>query len=157
MAAPKIMNGARAKVGIVDPNTGLVKVVGIFSNFSYNMQYDAVPAYILGRYSAASIDYVAQEPVSCTATGWRVVDHGAHVEASVPKLSDLLTSEYVQIAVIDRQTNKRVATIRDVRPTGYSTAISARQLEEITVGFMGILCDDESTDNAERFDSTSLP
>lgn len=157
MAAPKVMHGARAKVGIVDPNTGLVQVVGIYSNVSYNLTYDTPPVYILGAYAPAAIENVAQEPVSMTCTGWRVVDHGAHVQGKVPKLADLLTSEYLQMVIIDRQTNKRICTVRDVRPTGYSTAISARQLEEMTMGYIGRFCDDESTDNSERFDSTTLP
>jgi hypothetical protein len=44
-----------------------------------------------------------------------------------------------------------------VRPTGYSTTISARNLEEITVTFVGIFVDDESTQNAEDPTSVDLP
>ena len=157
MAAPLVMHGARAKVGIVDPNTGLVTVVGIYSNVSWNLTYDTPPVYILGAYAPAAIENVAQEPVSLTATGWRVVGHGAHKDGRVPKLADLLTSEYLVFTIIDRQTNRRIATIRDVRPTGYSTALSARQLEEMTMGYIGRFCDDEDTDNSERADSTFLP
>ena len=157
MAASKVVHGARAKVGVVDPNTGLVSIVGIFNNVSYNLTYDTQPVYIMGRYTAASIENVAAEPVALTCTGWRVVNAGAHVVAGVPKVADLLTSEYLQLVILDRQTGKKIATVRDVRPTGYSSSVGARQLTEITVGYMGIYCDDESTDNSERFDSTSLP
>ena len=142
--APRVMSGARAKVSING------KVVGIFANISYALAYDAQPAYILGRYSAAEIDYTAQELVQVSASGFRVVNSGAHALASVPALDKLLNHEYVTIEIVDRQENKAIAIIRNVRPTGYSTSISARQLEEITVNFVGTLVDDESTKNEEH-------
>ena len=144
------MSGARAKLQIVDPNKGgSSQVVGIFANVSYALAYDAQPVYILGRYSAAEIDYTSQEPVQVTASGFRVINQGAHAQARVPALADLLRHEYITLEIIDRQTGATIAKIRNVRPTGYSTSISARQLEEITVNFMGILVDDESTKNEE--------
>lgn len=158
MAAPKTVSGARCKVGIVDPSTGVARYVGIFNSVSYGLTYDAQPVYILGRFSPAEIDYTAQEPVNITCSGWRVVDHGAHVEGGVPKLQDLLNHEYLTLTVVDRQNPTRnIATFRNVRPTGYSTTISARNLEEITVTFMGIFVDDESTANAEHPTSIDLP
>lgn len=157
MAAPKVMSGARAKVGMIDPNTNLLTVVGIYDNFSYGLQYDVAPAFILGRFTAASLDYTSVEPVNCTASGWRVVRHGAHVEGRVPNIKDLLTHDYIQIGVVDRQTLALVATIRDVRPTGYSSAFTARQLTQMTMTYMGIIVDDEDTDNHEPSDSTDLP
>lgn len=150
--APKVMSGARAKLQIYDPVKGAV-TLGIFANVSYALAYDAQPAYILGRYSAAEIDYTAQEPVQVTASGFRVVNEGAHKHASVPDLKSLLTHEYITLQIVDRQTGQVVARISNVRPTGYSTSISARQLEEISVNFIGILVDDEDTQNAE--DSSS--
>lgn len=148
--APKVMSGARAKLQIFDPNTNSAQTLGIFANVSYALAYDAQPAYILGRYSAAEIDYTAQEPVQITASGFRVVGQGAHKHASVPKLQDLLTHEYISLQIVDRQTGQAIAKITNVRPTGYSTSISARQLEEITVNFIGILVDDEDTQNEEH-------
>lgn len=162
MAAPKVMNGARAKMGIYDPTTGQTHIVGIFNNVSYNMTYEAQPAYILGRFSAAEIDFTSADLVSITATGYRVIDHGPFVEAGVPKLQDLLLSEYITLVIIDRQREAvngdgRIATFRNCRATGFSTTISARNLEEITVNFVGISMDDESTANAEHPTSTNLP
>lgn len=154
---PKVMSGARAKLAIVDPATQQASVVGIFNNVSYGLVYDTQPAYILGRYSASEIDYTGMEPVQITCTGWRVIRHGAHKDAKVPALADLLTHEYLEMTVIDRQTDTRIAKFRNVRPTGYSTTISARQLEEVTVTFVAILVDDEDTENAETPNATSLP
>lgn len=148
--APKVMSGARAKLQIIDPNTGAATTLGIFANVSYALAYDAQPAYILGRYSAAEIDYTSQEPVQVSASGFRVVGQGAHTHASVPDLKSLLTHEYITLQIVDRQSGQAIAKISNVRPTGYSTSISARQLEEITVNFIGILVDDEDTENAEH-------
>jgi hypothetical protein len=154
----KIMSGARAKLGVVDPRTGQVRYIGIFNNVSFGLTFDAQPAYILGRYSPAEIDYTAQEPVNVTASGWRVFDHGPHAEAQVPRLQDLLNHEYLTLTLLDRQNPTRnLATIRNVRPTGYSTTISARNLEEVTVTFVGIYVDDESTENTEHPTSLDLP
>lgn len=158
MAAPKVMSGARAKFGIVDPATGQARYIGIFNNVSYGLTYDAQPAYILGRYSPAEIEYTAQEPVNISASGWRVINHGAHAEAKVPKLEELLTHEYLILTIVDRQNpNINIATFRNVRPTGYSTTISARNLEEVTVTFVGIYVDDESVSNSEHPTALELP
>lgn len=157
MAAPKVMSGARAKLGIVDPATGLATYIGIFNSASYSLTYDAQPAYILGRYSPAEIDYTAQEPVQITCAGWRIIDSGPHAVAKVPALQDLLTHEYLSLVLTDRQTNKNMATFHFVRPTGYSSTVTARQLEEVTVTFVGILVDDESTQNSESASAVDLP
>ena len=50
-----------------------------------------------------------------------------------------------------------MAKIHSVRPTGYSTTINARQLEEVTVTFRGLLVDDEDTTNAESPGASTLP
>jgi hypothetical protein len=155
--AGKVVSGARCKVSIDG------QVVGIFNSISYGLSYDTQPVYILGRFTAAEIDYTAQEVVGVTCTGWRVIGHGPHVTSaaggggSVPKLQDLLTHDYISLLVEDRQTGKQIATISNVRPTGYSTTVSQRQLEEITVNFVGILISDETADNSEAPGATDLP
>jgi hypothetical protein len=162
MAAPKTMNGARAKLGIYDPSTGQTRYIGIFQNVSYGLTFQAEPVYILGKFAAAEIDYTSQDVVQITASGWRVIEHGPHVEAGVPRLQDLLSHEYLELAISDRQREAqgkdgRIAKFRNVRPVGYSTQISARQLEEVTVNFVAILVDDESTTNNEHPSAMQLP
>lgn len=143
MAPPKIMTGARAKVSVMQAD-GQMKVIGIFNNVSYANTFTADPAYILGRYAPAEIDYTAQEPVSITASGWRVVSQGPHVGPRLPLLQDLLRHEYLTFTVEDRQTGLVIATIEYVRPLSAQTGIAARQLTEVTMQFVGILCSDES-------------
>lgn len=149
MAIPKVMSGARAKFGFINPGEA-PEYVGIFNNVSYGLTYDAQPIYILGDYRPAEIEYTAQEPVNITASGWRVIDHGPHKAGKVPHLQDLLRHEYLTLTVIDRQNpTKNLAVFKNVRPTGYSTTISARNLEEITVTFVAIRVDDESGVNED--------
>jgi hypothetical protein len=162
MAAPKVMSGARAKVGIHDANDDNTSWVGIFSNVSYGVTYDVQPAFILGRFSAAEIDYTAVDVVQVTCSGWRVVGHGWHKEARLPRVQDLLLHEYLEMVVADRQQEAlggepRVAKIRNVRPTSASGGFAAKALSESTHTYVGLLVDDESTTNAEHPTASDLP
>jgi len=148
------MHGARAIVSIRG------KKVGIFTNVSYGMQYDIQPAFILGRFSPAELTYTAAEPISISATGWRVFDNGPFADAggNMPKLQDLLTAEDMEFAISDRQTDKNIVTVTGVRHQGFQTSIAPRALEEMTLNFMGLVLRDETnTDNAENQSSASLP
>lgn len=153
----KVMTGARAKVGVVDPGANTIRYYATVESISYGMQIDTGVSYVLGRWSCAAIDYTAVEVIQINMTGWRVVDHGPHVEMRIPRVQDLLQADYLTIVVHDRQTLKNVATIRDVRLTGYSGGFAARQLSQLSVSALGTLVDDELSDNAEPADSVSLP
>ncbi len=157
MSAPLVVNGARAVVRIAGPGGKAGQPIGIFSSFSYGLNYDVQSVFILGRFSPAELGYTAQEPVRCTASGWRVVGNGPHVAASMPNLSALLDHEYIQIDVLDRQTGRVIAIIRDVRPESYSTTIAVKALTEVTHTFVGLIVDDESTRNVEARNHTDLP
>lgn len=162
MAAPKVMSGARAKVGIHDPQTGETRIIGLFHNVSYGVTYEVQPAFILGRYSAAEIDYTSVDVVNISCSGWRVVGAGWHKEGRLPRVQDLLLHEYLELVCIDRQaealgTTPRIAKIRNVRPTSGSGGFSARQLSESTHTYVGLLVDDEDTENAEHPTAADLP
>jgi len=160
-SVPKVVSGARCKVfigGSGKPgDTSSMTLVGIFNSVSFGLGYGAQPVYILGRYSPAEIDYTDQDVVGITCTGWRVVGHGPHADGKVPMLQNLLHHDYISLAVHDRATGKLIASISSVRPTGYSTTISNRQLEEITVNFVGIMISDETADNDESAGASDLP
>lgn len=138
--AAKTVTGARAQVMIGN------KIVGIFNNISFGLNYDLAPIYVLGRYTAAETVFTAQEVVSVSATGFRAVGAGPFEAVSLPYLKQLMSHEYIELAVFDRQTNRKIAQIHEVRPTGFSTSIGARGIEEISVSFTGISLEDESTD-----------
>lgn len=161
-ALPKVMSGARAKVGIFDPNTNSTAYVGIYANVSYGLVYDTQAAWILGRYSAADVDYVGVELVNLTCSGYRVINFGPHTTGKVPRLKDLLHHQYVTFMIADRlleeqSSDGRMAVIRKVRPTGFTTTIANRQLEEMTLSYVGILADDEDGTNDEANSSMDLP
>jgi hypothetical protein len=151
MATPKIVHGARALFSVDG------KVVGVFTNVRYSVAYDTQAAFILGRASAAEIDYTGMEPVSVSASGWRVIDNGPHVSARLPPLETLLTADYIQLSIIDRITQKTIAQINDCRATNFSTSISPKQLTEYSVDFVGLLADDETVTNHEATDAANLP
>jgi hypothetical protein len=157
MAASKVMHGARAKVFIADPNTGIPQLIGIFSQISWGLSYDVQPVFILGRMGPDETVYTAQEPVSISCSGFRVVGAGAHRLAKMPNVRDLLTHEYLTISVSDRQSNREIAKFHSVRPVSYSTSLNARNIEEISVNYIGLLVDDEDTVLAERADAAKLP
>jgi hypothetical protein len=153
--SPKTFTGARAVVSVNG------SAVGIISNFSYGVTDDIQPTYILGRYSPAELVYTAQEPVRCTATGWRVYGFGPHVSMKMPRLQDLLGNPSIEITVKDRQNpnGPPVAVIRGAMPESYSSTIASRTLTEITHTFVAMLCDDESSGSGghESVGATDLP
>jgi hypothetical protein len=141
----KVLSGARAKLGFYDGNQ--VKYVGIFSDVSYGCTYDVQPAWILGRYSAAELDYTAQEICHITANGYRVVGHGWWADAGFPSLSQLMSHNYMTMSVLDRQTGAEIARIDSVRPVAATGGFSARQLSTSTHTYQGLLVNDESQPN----------
>ena len=152
----KVLSGARATVQIYDGKT--TRNVGIFSDISYGVTYDVLPAFILGRYSAAELDYTAMEVVHITANGFRIVDHGWFADAMFPSLSQLMGASYLTFFVLDRQTGVRIAKIDSVRPVGATGGFTARQLSTSTHSYMGLLVSDESEpDNNETAGASVLP
>lgn len=147
MARAQTVHGARAKL-IIDGT-----LQGSFSNVSYGLTYDMQPIYTLGRFSPAEIVPVGQEAIAISATGFRIVGNGPHVAAKVPKLQDLLQHEDIELTIEDRQTNQATFKVVGVRPTGYTTAIGARGVQEITVNFLGIRQSDESDGNEGQSES----
>jgi hypothetical protein len=159
-----IMSGARAKVAMVDPSTGLATIIGIFSSVDYSLTYSTEPAFTLGRFSAAALDYVSQEIINLTCSGFRVIGNGAFVVAGLPQLQDLLLSDYIQLAIIDRQSelkgaaDARMAKFFSVRCTGFNTGSSAKSLQQMTVHYSAINLGEESVaSNIEGPGSTFLP
>jgi len=151
------MHGARAVVHIGGTP------VGIFSQISYSVTYDVQPVFTLGRFSAIEIVYTGAEPVSVSASGYRVISsdaegqRGPHGELSVPKLDELLNNEDTTICIYDRQnTAKPILNVIGIKPTGYSTSISRGGLQEISVNFVGLIASDETGAQAESAGSTSL-
>lgn len=152
----KVLSGARAKLGFYNGNQ--VNYVGIFSDISYGVTYDVLPAFILGRYSASELDYTAMEVVHITANGFRIVDHGWFADAQFPSLSQLMFANYLTMSVLDRQTGTEIARIDSVRPVGATGGFTARQLSTSTHSYMGLLVSDESQpDNNEYQGAMSLP
>jgi len=150
MSQQKILHGSRAQLQVNG------RTIGLFSQVSYGVQYDATPSYVLGRFSPAEITYTGQEAISVTATGFRVVDNGPHAVASVPKLQELLNHEDITLAIYDRQTNKLIMSVVGCRPTGFSTGVATRSVADVTVNFLGLRLSDESGESNESSGASDL-
>lgn len=163
MATPKVLHGARAIVSVVNPNTnGGTKqadqrVLGIWDSFSYSESYDVSPVFILGRFSAAELVTTGYEPVTINCSGYRILDHSIQTEGAYTELANLLLQEGVTLTVIDRQTNRKIATILGCVPTGASTSMSAKQLFTQQATYMGLRASDELFTNTESSTSSDLP
>ena len=129
--------------------------MGIFTNCSYGVTYDAQPVSILGRYGPTEIAYTGAEAINVSMSGWRVIGHGPHQMGSdpansVPKLQDLLHHEDTTVSIYDRQDDTTpVMVVVGFRLTGYSTSVSARGIQEISVTGLGLRLTDESGDQGE--------
>jgi hypothetical protein len=141
MAQAKTLTGARARLYI---NGNLI---GVFTSASYEVNYGVSPIYILGRYNAAELVYTDMDTVTVSCTGFRVLDNGPYGTMSIPRLQDLLAHEDFSLYLEDRQGNKHVMTVENVRPLGYSTSTSARGIQDLSARFMGTVVHDESNPN----------
>ncbi|WNM70096.1 hypothetical protein [Myxococcus phage Mx1] len=139
----KTMHGSRAQV-MIDG-----QIIGIFTNVSYGVRYDATPIFVLGRFSAAEIVLTGMEAINVSCSGFRVVDNGPYKVASVPRLQDLLNHEDISLSIFDRQTGKQVMTVVGVRPVGYSTSVAAKGIQDLSVEFMGLVLSDENDPNGQ--------
>ena len=157
MGASKVMTGARALIQIVDPNTSIAETVSIFNNFSYGLALDVKAAEVLGRYSAVELTYTGSEPINISAGAYRIIGAGPFKTGHIPPLGELLLHEYLTISVVDRQTGLVAATFNSVRPSGFSTSLAPKQLEEMTCTYVGLLLDDEDTVNEESNDVAGGP
>lgn len=154
MAQSETMHGGRARLILGN------QIIGIFTDVSYGVVYDNQPIYVLGAFGPVEIVLTGQEAVSINATGWRVVGTGPHSEkgGAVPKLQDLLTHEDTFIEIFDRKnSSKAIMTVKGVRPTGYSTSISSRGVQQIQVSMIGLTVEDESGEQGEAAGATSFP
>jgi hypothetical protein len=154
-APGKVVSGARAVVQVFNGDTA--QTIGIFSQVSYGLTYEYGTAFILGRYSAASIDYTSQDVVQIQAHGYRVAGHGWHTEARMPYLSELMFPNVLRLQVFDRATNQAIATITNVLPTSASGGYTARQLSEIQCTYVGLLVTDESDPTGKLMTEPSTP
>jgi hypothetical protein len=157
--ASKVMTGARAKVFLTNPNNNTSSLVGSFHTVTWGLNFDVQPINILGRFSPAELLYTAQEAVSVQCVGFKVIGSGAHRMMGIPNTRDLLTHEYLELVITDRQTGEDIARVHSVRPVSYSTTLNARAVEDISVSYLGLLVDapDEKVELSESSNASTLP
>lgn len=137
MAQAKILTGARAKVLIKG------RPVGLFANCTWSIRQDKTPQFILGRFNPAEITPTAQEAVTMSLTGYRVVDAGPYKVANATLLRNMLNEEDFDIAVLDRQTGKTIFRATGCRVTGWSSGVASRGVSDIRIEVIGLVGEDE--------------
>lgn len=134
----KIINGARAKIYLQRPGDAAPKLIGFFNSVSCQVAYDVQPAFTLGRYSAADVNYTAMELVAVRASGYRV--YGNDPNDIAPTVNDLLAqTEGMTLLIYDRQSpgKKPIMNVTGLLCTGYDTGVSARGQSEVSFNFVG--------------------
>jgi hypothetical protein len=157
--ASKVMTGARALVMLTNPNTNRSSIVGSFHTVTWGLNFDVQPINILGRFSPAELCYTAQEAVNVQCVGFKVIGNGAHRMMGMPNTRELLTHEYLSLSIKDRQSGEDICRVHSLRPVSYSTTLNARNVEDISVSYMGLLVDapDEGVELAESPGAATLP
>ena len=147
----KVMTGARAIVRVDG------EVVGVFDSCQYGANIGTEPIHTLGRYSANEISITSYEAIQVSCSGFRVVDQGFHVLPKAPKLQDLITFERVQLEVQDRQSGSNIMIVKNCVPQSWSEAQQAKGSTRFNITYLGTVLSDESGDQEESDDFTSLP
>lgn len=153
MAVAQTMSGARAQVSLGS------NIIGTFANVSYGVNLDVSPVNILGRFSPAELVTTGQEAISISCTGFRVVGQGPYAKMAVPQLQQLLNTETFTISIHDRQqptSAPPIMTVTGCLSTGYSTSIAAKSLQELSVNYMGLILSDETGQQDEGAQETTL-
>lgn len=147
----KVMTGARAIVRVDG------EVVGVFDSCQYGANIGTEPIHTLGRYSANEISITSYEAIQVSCSGFRVVDQGFHVLPKAPKLQDLITFERVQLEVQDRQSGSNIMIVKNCVPQSWSESQQAKGSTRFNITYLGTVLSDESGDQEESDDFTSLP
>jgi hypothetical protein len=119
------------------------KIVGLFNNCSWSIRQDKQPQFILGRHSPAEITPTAQEAVSMTLNGYRVVGAGPYKVGGASLLKNLLNEEDFTVQIIDRQTGQQIFMAKGCRVQGWSSGVVARQVSDIRLDIVGMIAEDE--------------
>lgn len=148
--AGKVLTGNRVKVFCDGA------LVGIFDSCNYSSGISTEDIFILGASAAREIAITAQEVVSLSCSGFRVIGSGVHVLPKFPKLGDLLNFESLTFTVVDRKTGSTVLTVLGVVPVNNGENYQAKSISKVNCSFKGIRGFDESGDSDEA-DAADLP
>ena len=141
---PAILSGARIKVGFTNGDAS--GFIGIYNNVTISVGYDIMPVYILGAYAPAALQYTGAQPIQIRASGYRALDHGPYVSGQMPKLQALMNTPYLTFTLIDRESGRKIGIIEDIYCGGFDSAVTAKQLEEMTLSYVGRFYSDESSE-----------
>lgn len=150
MAKSNNLVGARAKLIIKD------KVVGIFSRLNYSVNQPKVPIHTLGRYGPQDLVPVGQGPVQLQLSGFRYLDRTPYQVAGATLLQQLLNEEDFQIKVVDRQSNKDIATFVGCRVVDIQTGFGSMDVGSLVVNIVALRMYDETVTGDDEVDGVTI-
>jgi hypothetical protein len=154
---PLLYSGARGRINYRDVN-GNQRTLGIALDLSVSVNESVQQTFVIGSYNAPVLDPTAIDvsvsmstviPMNTAtssttpATNISAIDLG--LEASI---QNVLVSQSVTIEIMDRITNKVLASIRECRFAGRSISTSATGVASARYQFSGIL--DAGRDGTEN-------
>lgn len=150
MPKSPIFHGAKA-ILIIDN-----KIVGIFTQCSYGVNLDVHTAHILGRHGVAQFTYTGMDAVRVSLSGFRVINTGVYAINIAPELKELMTTEGIQIQIVDRETDATIMRVENCHLTDWSSGQSARSISDVSMSLVGQKFSDETTDGAEAPRAVSI-
>lgn len=146
MALPKIMSGARAIFRINN------KVVAFATNVNYSVSHPHQAVNVLGRYSTARHEPVGAEvSFGCTAMRFTATAGKGNspqkkgAENIMPRLQDILSTDELQVEIIDRATDETLLMVSRAKMTQRSGSMGSRDLLSESWQFVGIVAEDSDS------------
>ena len=147
MASPLLYSGARGRVSYVDVN-GNQQTLGVALDINVSVQQTVQQTYVIGSYNAPALDPTSVSvsvslstvipmnvPNSSAFAGDRASSIGLGLE---PTIQNVLTSNAITIDLIDKITDKVIASVRECRFGGRTTSTNASGIATSRMNFVGI-------------------
>jgi hypothetical protein len=155
MSQPNLLSGARGIISYVD-TTGVSRTLGLALDISVNVTAGVRTTLVMGHFAPVASDPTGMD---CTCSigivipiNKSVVPTGASQSAPLPgsnrsntidlglepKIIDALTSQSLQIDLMDQVTNKITASIRGARFSGRSTSLNAQDVATTRLNYTAI-------------------
>lgn len=145
---PQLLSGARGQIKI-NNGTALAYVTDVSIQYSVSVR----PVHTFGSINARSIEPLQTAPVQITigrvipinAADGSAKDTSNFASGIEPIINQMLKADDISVDLVDKITNKTIASIKNCRFAGSSKSIAASQLATERIQLMGIY--DAGTDS----------
>lgn len=141
---PQLLSGARGQLKIG------TKTLAYVTDVSISVTHNVRPVHTFGAPNARSVEPLSVSPVSISVGRVIPVNKAAETgptgsvntsaisQSIEPLISQLMTSEDISIELSDKITGATIANVKNVRFSGRSMNVSAGQLAQERLSFIGI-------------------